>query len=69
MHRVYTASLLVNGLRLQKEFSLEEMASLWLRMMTAQYYGQVASPAITCTLYSDIFNAPMTCATIRRCKT
>lgn len=69
MHRVYTASLLVNGLQLQQAFSTNELASLWLRMMTAQYYGQVDSPVITCTIYSDIFNAPMTCANTRRCKT
>lgn len=59
MRRVYTASLYIDGTKTQKEFSNEETASLWLRMMTAQYFGRVASPSLTCTLYSDIFNAPM----------
>lgn len=59
MKKVYTASVLVNGLRLQRECRDEDEASMWIRLMTAQYLGRVASPSIACTAYSEIFKAPM----------
>lgn len=65
MGRVYTASLYINGIRTQKDFGSNETASLWLRMMTAQYFGHVSSPSIKCTWYSDIFNAPMSAKTLK----
>ena len=60
MRRVYTASVWVDGLKVLQDFDDEDKASMWVRLMAAQYNGRIASPAITCTTYSEIFKAPMT---------
>ena len=60
MRRVYTASVWVDGLKVLQDFDDEEKASMWVRLMAAQYNGRIASPAITCTAYSEIFKTPMT---------
>lgn len=59
MRRVCTASVVVDGLKQCRNCRDEEEASLWIRYMTAQYLGRVASPAITCTVYSEIFHEPV----------
>ena len=59
MYTVYHASVKVDGLKVMQDFRDEELASMWLRLMTAQYTGRIASPSLTCTTYSDIFKAPM----------
>ncbi len=59
MRRVYTASVIVDGFKVIRECRDDEEASLWIRFMTAQYMGRVASPTITHTAYSEIFKAPM----------
>lgn len=60
MRKVFTASVMVDGLKVLQDFDDEDKASMWIRLMTAQYLGRVASPAINCTAYSEIFNRPMT---------
>lgn len=60
MRKVFTASVMVDGLKVLQDFRDEDKASMWIRLMTAQYMGRLASPLITCTAYSDIFKAPMT---------
>lgn len=60
MRKVFTASVMVDGLKVLQDFRDEDHASMWIRLMTAQYMGRLASPLITCTTYSDIFKAPMT---------
>lgn len=59
MYTVYHASVKVDGTKVMKDFRDEELASMWLRLMTAQYMGRVSSPSLTCTTYSDIFKTPM----------
>lgn len=62
MRKIITASVMVDGLKVHQVCRDEQEASMWIRLMTAQYMGRVASPAITHTAYSEIFMAPMTCA-------
>lgn len=62
MRMIITASVMVNGLKVYKECRDEREAFMWIRLMTAQYVGRIASPAITHMAYSEIFKAPMTCA-------
>ena len=59
MIRRTTASVIVDGFKVLRECRDDEEASLWIRFMTAQYMGRVASPTITHTAYSEIFKAPM----------
>lgn len=59
MRKVTTASVMVDGFKVYRDCRDDDEASLWIRYMTAQYMGRVASPAITHTTYSDIFNAPV----------
>lgn len=59
MRKVTTASVMVDGLKVSRTCRDEEEASLWIRYMTAQYMGRVASPIITHTTYSDIFHTPV----------
>lgn len=59
MRRICTASVVVDGLKLYRNCRDEEEASMWIRLMTAQYLGRVASPAITSTVYSEIFHTPV----------
>ena len=60
MRKNYVATCTVDGLKVIRSFDCEEMASMWLRMMTAQYLGRVAAPGITLTYISEIFQEPMT---------
>ena len=59
MRKVCTASVVVDGLKQYRNCRDEEEASLWIRYMTAQYQGRVASPTITNTVYSEIFHEPV----------
>ena len=59
MRKVCTASVVVDGVKVYRGCRDEEEASMWIRLMTAQYLGRVASPAITCTVYSEIFHTPV----------
>lgn len=59
MKKVYTASVMVDGLKVYRDCRDDEEASMWIRLMTAQYMGRIASPTITCTAYSEIFGTPM----------
>lgn len=59
MFTVYHASVKVDGLKVMQDFRDDESASMWLRLMTAQYMGRVASPTVTRTTYSHIFGTPM----------
>ena len=59
MIRRTTASVIVDGFKVLRDCRDDEEASLWIRFMTAQYMGRVASPTITHTAYSEIFKAPM----------
>lgn len=59
MYTVYHASVKVDGLKVMQDFRDEELASMWLRLMTAQYVGRVSSPTIRCVTYSSIFHTPM----------
>lgn len=59
MRKVITASVMVDGLKVYRNCRDEEEASMWIRLMTAQYLGRIASPAISCTAYSEIFKAPL----------
>lgn len=59
MFTVYHASVKVDGLKVLRDFYHCETATMWLRLMTAQYMGRVSSPAVTCTTYSHIFGTPM----------
>lgn len=65
MNRVFTASVMVDGLKVYRNFPDDLQASMWIRMMTAQYIGRVASPMITTTTYSQIFGTPVD---TRRCE-
>ena len=60
MRKNYVATCTVDGLKVIRSFGSEEMASMWLRMMTAQYLGRISAPGITLTCVSEIFNEPMT---------
>lgn len=59
MRKVTTASVMVDGFKVYRDCRDDEEASLWIRFMTAQYMGRVASPTITHTAYSEIFGTPM----------
>lgn len=59
MTKIYTATVLVDGRRIAREFRQHDLAAMWLQAMTAQYMGRISAPSISCTVYSDIFHAPM----------
>lgn len=58
MKRLYNASVMVDGLKLYHSFDTENEASMWVRLMTAQYTGRLASPCIRMELISEIFHEP-----------